>query len=109
MLLFSQWKRCSGTRWLTVTSVEDAGKWKHIDICCGTVERQRVWQAYNAYLICIRKSICKVLSYDDVFVIRDFGLVSKVKMKVIQEMIQIDRPVNWLIYNVFKIANELKI
>ena len=71
-------------------------------------ETKRVWQAYNAYLICIRKSNCKVLSYDDVFVIGDFGVVSKVKMKVVQEMIQIDRPVNWSIDNIFKIANELE-
>jgi hypothetical protein len=71
-------------------------------------ETKRVWQAYNAYLICIRKSNCKVLSYDDVFVIGDFGVVSKVKMKVVQEMIQIDRPVNWSIDNIFKMANELE-
>jgi hypothetical protein len=29
-------------------------------------------------------------------------------MKVVQEMIQIDHPVNWSIDNIFKIANELK-
>jgi hypothetical protein len=59
-----------------VTSVVDAGKWNHIDICCGNAERQkRVWQAYNAYLIYIRKFNSKVLSNDDVFVIGDFGVV----------------------------------
>jgi hypothetical protein len=43
-----------------------------------------------------------------VFVIGDFGVVSKVKMKVIQEMIQIDPPVNWSMDKQMKIANELK-
>jgi hypothetical protein len=58
-------------------------------------ERKRVWQAFNAYLIYIRKSNSKVFSYDGVFVIGDFRVVIKVNMKVIQKMIQIDRPVNW--------------
>jgi hypothetical protein len=38
---FSQWKRCLSTRWLTVTSVVDVGKWNLIDIHCGTVEREK--------------------------------------------------------------------
>jgi hypothetical protein len=42
-----------------------------------------------------------------VFVIGDFGVVSKVKMKVIQEMIQVDCPVNESMANILKIASEL--
>jgi hypothetical protein len=51
----------------------------------------------------------KVLIYDDVFVIGDTEVVSKVRMNFILEMFQIDHPVNWSINNITEIANEVKI
>jgi hypothetical protein len=36
------------------------------------------------------------------------GVLSKIKIRVIQEMIQIERPVNWAIERIQKIANELR-
>ncbi len=42
----------------------------------------------------------KFLSGNVVFVIRDIEVVGKVIMKLIQEMIQIDCPVNWSINNI---------
>ena len=56
----------------------------------------------------VAKSSDKVLCYEDVFKISELGVVSKVKMKIIQEMIQVERPVNWSIENVKKIVNEIK-
>jgi hypothetical protein len=35
-------------------------------------------------------------------------MLSKIKMKVIQGMIQIERPTNWTIENIEKIANDIK-
>ncbi len=40
--------------------------------------------------------------------IGDTEIVSKVKIKVIQEMIQMYRPVNWSINNIIDIANDIK-
>ena len=34
--------------------------------------------------------------------------MSKVKLTVIQGMIQIERPTNWTIENIIKIVNEIK-
>jgi hypothetical protein len=34
--------------------------------------------------------------------------INKVKVKIIQGMIQIERPSNWSITNIIKIANEIK-
>ena len=49
-----------------------------------------------------------VEKYDDVFMIGNIGMLSKIKMKVIQGMIQIERPTNWTIEHIKKIANEIK-
>ena len=54
------------------------------------------------------QTINEVLCYEDVFKIGDLGNVSKVKMKIIQEMIQVERPVNWTIENVKKVVKEIK-
>ena len=49
------------------------------------------------------------MSYDDVFRIGSLGAINKVKMKVIQSMIQVERPTNWNIGNIIKIANEINL
>jgi hypothetical protein len=67
----------------------------------GCREVRKIWQAYNEYLVYIRNSDSKVLSYDDVFVIGHIGIVSKVKMKNIQEIIQIEHPVYWSVEKLF--------
>ena len=59
-------------------------------------------------MVSIGQPTSEVLCYEDVFKIVESGVVSKVKMKVIQEMIQVERPVNWSIENVKKIINEIK-
>ena len=52
--------------------------------------------------------IDKVLCYEDVFKTGDLDVVSKVKLKIIQEMIQVERPVGWSTEKVKKIVNEIK-
>ena len=49
-----------------------------------------------------------VEKYDDVFMIGNIGMLSKIKMKVIQGMIQIERPTNWTIEHINKLANKIK-
>jgi hypothetical protein len=49
-----------------------------------------------------------VIEYDNVFKIGDNANTNKVKVKVMQGMIQIDRRINWSISNITKIADEIK-
>ena len=78
------------------------------NLWCGCRKVRIIWQAYNEYLDNIKQTVSKVCSDEYVFVIGDIVVVSKVKMKIIQEMIQVERPVNWSIENVKKIVNEIK-
>ena len=71
-------------------------------------EASNIWRVYNEYMTKSKQSTSRILSYEEIFNIGDVGVVSKVKMKVIQEMIQIERPVNWSIENIMKIAKNLK-
>ena len=71
-------------------------------------EAGRIWRVYSEYMVGSAQTINEVLCYEDVFKIGDLGNVSKVKMKIIQEMIQVECPVNWTIENVKKVVNEIK-
>ena len=71
-------------------------------------ESRRIWKAYNEFLGMIEHPKEVVEKYDDVFMIGNIGMLSKIKMKVIQGMIQIERPTNWTIEHIKKIANEIK-
>jgi hypothetical protein len=50
----------------------------------------------------------KMHDYENIYKIGKIGVISKIKERVIQSMIQIDRPVNWTKENILKLANELK-
>jgi hypothetical protein len=47
-------------------------------------------------------------SHQEVFSVGNVGEASKIKMKIKLDIIYIDRPVNWSIENVSKIATEIK-
>ena len=49
----------------------------------------------------------EVRCYEDVFGIEKLGVVNKVKMKVVQAMIQVERPINWSVENVEKLIKEI--
>ena len=84
----------------------EAESYKHLLWECR--EARKIWKVYGEYMMESTQSMKEVLCYEDIFRIDDLGVVSKVKMKVIQEMIQVERPVNWSIENVKKIVNEIK-
>ena len=68
------------------------------------IEARRIWRVHEEYM----GGIDKVLCYEDVFKTGDLDVVSKVKLKIIQEMIQVERPVGWSTEKVKKIVNEIK-
>ena len=69
-------------------------------------ETKKIWEAFNRFTTYSNKLEEKVQAYDDIFRIgNSTRIISKVKVKVIQGMIQIERPVNWSMDNIMKIAN----
>jgi hypothetical protein len=50
----------------------------------------------------------RVHEYDDIFRIGNKGNVSKVKIRVIQGMIQIERPRGWTIEKIKEVACDLR-
>ena len=71
-------------------------------------EAKKIWQSYNDFLTHVNKLEDKIMSYDNIFRIGNIGYISKVKIRVIQGMIQIERPVNWSIDNIKKLAKEIE-
>jgi hypothetical protein len=48
-----------------------------------------------------------VLTYEDIFRCADSAFLAVLKMRIIQELIQIERPRNWSINSIKKIALEI--
>ena len=71
-------------------------------------ESRRIWNAYNEFLGMEEHPNEGVRNYDDVFKIGNISNLSKIQMKIIQGMIQIERPVNWTIEYIKKISSEIK-
>ncbi len=71
-------------------------------------EAKKIWQSFNEWMSYIEKQDERVLTYDGVFEIGNLDTLTKIKIRVIQAMIQVERPINWSIENVKKIVNELK-
>ena len=59
------------------------------------VESKKIWTLYNIILSKNLYSDQKILKYEDLYRTEPSSSVSIIKMKIIQEMIQIERPKNW--------------
>jgi hypothetical protein len=71
-------------------------------------ESRKVWRSFNKYMSRTSNSHIKVEKYEDVFDIYQSRVVSIIKVRIIQAMIQIERPKNWIWEIVRKIAMDLK-
>jgi hypothetical protein len=71
-------------------------------------EASIVWQAFNSYMIRIGQQPIQVNKYEDVFDIYPNKILSMIKVKVVQAMIQINRPQGWNMESVRKLALEIK-
>ena len=69
-------------------------------------EAKNIWQLFNEFVTNINQMNEKVQEYDNVFRIGNVENVSKIKLKIIQGMIQIERPKCWTIEKINEIANE---
>ena len=86
---------------------EEVETFKHLLWECSEV--QHIWKFFNAFLTYTptNNQDDKILEYENIFQIGNSSKINKVKMKIIQGMIQIDRPTNWTIDNIMKIAKEI--
>ena len=75
--------------------------YKHLMWECGEV--RKIWMAFNEFSACNNYMEESILEYEDVFKIGSIGKINKVKLTVIQSMIQIERPMNWTIENIKKL------
>ena len=88
-------KRCGGVE-----------TYKHLLWECK--EAKNIWELFNKFVTNINQNNEKVQDYDNVFKVGNNEKVSKVKMKIIQGMIQIERPKCWTYERINEIANEIR-
>ena len=69
-------------------------------------EARKIWQLYNEYATSVNQQ-GEVIEYDNVYKIGNNANMNKVKIKIIQEMIQMERPTNWTIENINNIAKNI--
>ena len=85
---------------------EEVETYKHLIWECR--EARKIWQIFNEFVTNLKQENERVQSYENVFKIGNIGNINKIKIKVIQGMIQIERPSNWTMEKITKIENEIK-
>ncbi len=78
---------------------------KHLLWECPQV--RNIWSIFNNLMVGLKKQVDTVNSYDEVYSIGSTAGTNLIKIKLIQELIQIDRPKNWDIDNMRKIIVNL--
>jgi hypothetical protein len=71
------------------------------------VHVQNIWNLFNLVMNQINNSQECVLLYENVFKTCDIAAICLVKMRVIQALIQIERPVHWNRSNIVDIIKDL--
>ena len=73
----------------------------------GCVESRNIWELFNIWITNNNPMSHMINEYQDIYDIDDCAHVCKVKMKIIQEMIQIERPNGWNIDRINLISKEI--
>ena len=74
----------------------------------GCVESRNIWELFNIWIANNNPISTVINEYQDIYRIDDCAHVCKVKMKIIQEMIQIERPQGWNIEKINLISKDIK-
>ena len=77
---------------------------KHLLFQCKQVKN--IWNIFNAIMVEVKQEGNRVENYDDVYKSCSNPAVSLFKIKVIQSLIQIQRPTNWTRINLVKLLKE---
>ena len=72
------------------------------------VESKNIWELFNTWTR-TNDSMSKVINeYHDIYAMDDCAHVCKVKMRIIQEMIQIERPRDWNLTQIESISMDIR-
>jgi hypothetical protein len=72
------------------------------------VESRSIWELFNAWTR-TNDSMSKIINeYHDIYAMDDCAHVCKVKMRIIQEMIQIERPMGWNLTQIESISMDIR-
>jgi hypothetical protein len=71
-------------------------------------ESRRIWVLLNEILNENKHYSCLITKYEDIYRTESNNAASTIKMKIVQEMIQIDRPKNWHKENLIQIIKRLR-
>ena len=72
------------------------------------VHANNIWQTFNEIMRRIGKNEDMVQKYEDIYEIPKLQAITILKLKIIQEMVQIKRPKSWSEENVMKLIIDLK-
>jgi hypothetical protein len=72
------------------------------------VHANNIWQTFNEIMRRIGKNEDMVQKYEDIYEIPKLQAITILKLKIIQEMVQIKRPKTWSEENVIKLIRDLK-
>jgi hypothetical protein len=78
---------------------------KHMLWSC--VQVDRIWKIYNNMLLSINQRNDSLNSFDDIYKTSENAEIVLIKIKVIQSLIQIERPSNWSENNLKKIVKDI--
>ena len=71
-------------------------------------ESRNIWESFNNWIINKNPMAQLINEYQDIYNIDDCAHICKVKMKIIQEMIQIERPRGWNLERINLISKEIE-
>ena len=71
-------------------------------------ETKKIWGIFNEFVTQLDLREERIQNYENIFMIGETEVISKIKIRLIQEMIQIERPVNWSREKLLKLINEIK-
>ena len=74
----------------------------------GCADSRYIWELFNIWTANNNPVSDIMIEYQDIYKIDDCAHVCKVKMKIIQEMIQIERPSGWNLERIYLISNNIK-
>jgi hypothetical protein len=74
---------------------EEVETYKHLIWECR--DAKKIWQLFHEFATSANQQEEKVLDYKNIFKIGNIANMNKVQIKVIQGMIQVERPTNWTI------------
>ena len=79
-----------------------------IHLLWGCRESQKIWGLFNIWIANNNQVSSQINEYKDIYSVEDCAHVCKVKIKIIQEMIQIERPSGWNIERINLISSNIK-